>query len=83
MPCQSHCVEFLLSQSLTPRTCTRDCEGLPSGRGRIEKLLKEMDKNSRLMSHLAYLQMVSFKRLSLIVWVNVVLNRTVVVDDSD
>ena len=64
MLCQSHCVEFLLSQCLTPRSCTSDCEGLPSGRGRIiEKLRKEMGKNSRLMSQLAYLQMVSLLKL--------------------
>ena len=63
MLCQSHCVEFLLSQCLTPRSCTTDCEGLPSCRGRIEKLRKEMGKNSRLMSQLAYLQMVSLLKL--------------------
>ena len=63
MPCQSHCVGFLLAQCLTSRSCTRDCEGLPSGRGRIEKLRKEMGKNSRLMSQLAYLQMVSLLKL--------------------
>ena len=63
MPCQSHGVEVLLSQCLTPRSCTGDCEGLPSCRGRIELLLKEMGKNSCLMSHLAYLQMVSLLKL--------------------
>ena len=63
MPCQSHCVEFLLSQCLTPRSYTGDCEGLTSGRGRTGKLLLEMGKNSRLMSHLAYLQMVSLLKL--------------------
>ena len=63
IPYQGHCVEFLLSQCLTPHRCTGDCDGLLSCQGRIEILLKEMGNHSCLMSHLAYLQMVRLLKL--------------------